>query len=202
MILEDTLSPALPLYYFAIPVLLLSMTIRGMEYTLGQFGCAVLLFSLPKFLSTPSLLSKGPDHEKRWSLYAVQVLLSNGQHSCSSHRIQNTAANGLLWRKLLHPIQTLYMNSKGIGKAFRPGEDKKISHHLSRQHNPFQALSGRAAVSDHLQAFILGLDIGKLILLGPASVQCQSCSSTWLHYQISNNFICKSWFSTGFKSLH
>lgn len=117
--------PTLPLYYFAIPVLLLSMTIRGIEYTLGQFGCAVLLFSLPKFLSTPSLLSKGPDHEKRWSLDAVQVVLSNGQHSCSSHRIQNTAANGLMWRKLLYPIQTLYMNSKGIGKAFRPGEDKK-----------------------------------------------------------------------------
>lgn len=88
------------------------------------------------------------------------------QQCCCGHRTQNTAAYGLLWRELLHPSQTLYMNSKRIGQD----RTKKISHHLSR----LQALSGRAAESDHLQAFILSLDIAKLILLVPH--QC----SVWI----------------------
>jgi len=47
---------------------LLSVTSRGMEYALGQFGSAVLVASPHNFLHIPNLLAEGAEWEKEKAL--------------------------------------------------------------------------------------------------------------------------------------
>lgn len=55
--LEDTLL--LPTPSSAIPVLLLSMRLKHMEYPFGQVGSVILTVSPPSLFLNPSLLAEG-----------------------------------------------------------------------------------------------------------------------------------------------